>query len=61
MAKKTGINIITLTGKDGGEMANIGDINIIITSDNTPRIQEMHTMAGHMICAIVDEGFGSSF
>jgi len=61
MAKKTGINIITLTGKDGGEMANIGDINIIITSDNTPRIQEMHTMAGHMICAIVDEKFGSNF
>jgi len=61
MAKKVGLNIITLTGRDGGEMANMGDINIIIPSDNTPRIQEMHTMAGHMICAIVDEGFDSNF
>jgi len=61
MAKKIGLNIITLTGKDGGEMANIGDINIVIPSNNTPRIQEMHTMVGHMICAVVDEGLGSNF
>ena len=56
-AKKIGIKIITLTGKDGGEMKNLGDINIIVPSNNTPRIQEMHIMIGHMICALIDEGF----
>jgi len=56
-AKKMGIKTITLTGKTGGEMAKKGDINIIIPSDDTPRIQEMHIMVGHMICALIDEEF----
>ena len=56
-AKNLGLKIITLTGKDGGEMKNLGDINIVIPSNNTPRIQEMHIMVGHMICALIDEEF----
>jgi len=54
-AKRKGVRIITLLGKDGGIMANEGDINIIIPSNNTPRIQEMHIMVGHMLCAMIDE------
>jgi D-sedoheptulose 7-phosphate isomerase len=56
-AKKIGCKVITLTGKSGGEMKNLGDINLIIPSNDTPRIQEMHIMVGHMICAIIDEKF----
>ena len=56
-AKELGMKIITLTGKEGGEMKSLGDINVIIPSDNTPRIQEMHIIIGHMICAIIDEEF----
>jgi len=56
-AKETGCNVITLTGKDGGKMAKAGDVNIVIPSDDTPRIQEMHIMVGHMICALIDKGF----
>ena len=56
-AKKIGCKIITLTGKDGGKMKDMGDINIIIPSNNTPRIQEMHIMIGHMICNFIDREF----
>jgi len=56
-AKKLDIKTITLTGKIGGEMIKYGDINIIIPSNDTPRIQEMHIMVGHMICAMIDESF----
>ena len=56
-AKKIGIKIITLSGKDGGEMKNLGDVNIVIPSNDTPRIQEMHIMTGHMICALIDNAF----
>ena len=38
-------------------MAKKGDINIVIPSNDTPRIQEMHIMVGHMICALIDEEF----
>jgi D-sedoheptulose 7-phosphate isomerase len=56
-AKKIGCKVITLTGKSGGEMKNLGDINLVISSNDTPRIQEMHIMVGHMICAIIDKEF----
>ena len=54
VARKIGIKVITLTGKGGGEMKSLGDINIVIPSNDTPRIQEMHIMVGHMICQIID-------
>jgi D-sedoheptulose 7-phosphate isomerase len=56
-AKKIGCKVITLTGKTGGKMKNLGDINLVMPSNDTPRIQEMHIMVGHMICAIIDEEF----
>jgi len=66
-AKKIGITTIALNGKNGGKMKNIADFNIIVPSNNTPRIQEMHILIGHIICQAVDdfmdkewrgEGFG---
>lgn len=53
-AKELKINIINLLGKDGGKMKNTGDINIIINSNNTPRIQEIHELFIHIICEIVE-------
>ena len=45
---------ISLTGKDGGEIKKISDININSNSTNTPRIQECHMTAYHIICEIVE-------
>jgi len=56
-AKRIGAKSITFSGKSGGAMKNLGDVNIVIPSDDTPRIQEMHIMVGHMICAMIDEEF----
>ena len=61
-AKDKGISTIGLTGKSGGEMANICDICIKVPSSATPRIQESHIMIGHIICGIVEEElFGKGF
>jgi len=54
-ARKLGVKVITLTGKDGGAMKDMGDINIVIPSDDTPRIQEMHIMVGHMLCFYIEK------
>ncbi len=45
---------VGLLGKDGGEIKEITDINIIVPSDTTARIQEMHILIGHMLCEAVD-------
>ena len=57
VAKAKGCKTIGLSGRDGGKMANLCDANIIIPSNETPRIQEMHIMIGHIICNIIDESF----
>jgi D-sedoheptulose 7-phosphate isomerase len=57
LAKQRGAITIALSGRDGGAMAKCADINIIVPSDNTPRIQEMHILIGHTICQIIDDNF----
>ncbi|MDY0121021.1 MAG: D-sedoheptulose 7-phosphate isomerase [Sulfurimonas sp.] len=58
-AKKKGITTVALVGRDGGEMAKIADISLIVPSSSTPRIQESHILIGHILCDIIEkEMFG---
>ena len=60
VAKQKGIFSVALCGKDGGEMAKIADMAIVVPSDSTPRIQESHILIGHILCDIIEkELFGS--
>ena len=52
-----GCKTIGFSGRDGGEMNNCCDINIIIPSEITARIQEMHILIGHIICGAVDKAY----
>ncbi len=56
-AKKIGCKTIGLTGKSGGEMANMCDISIVVPSDNTPRIQEAHISIIHILCELLDKAW----
>jgi D-sedoheptulose 7-phosphate isomerase len=53
-AKEKGAKTVGLLGKDGGKLKEIVEIALIIPSQYTPRIQEMHILAGHIICEIVE-------
>ncbi len=53
-AKNKGAIAIALGGKDGGRMAQIADLCIIVPSNNTPRIQETHITLIHTICEILE-------
>lgn len=57
IAKELGCKTIGLSGKSGGAMNDVCDINLVIPSDNTPRIQEMHILIGHTICQLIDDSF----
>ena len=54
VGKEMGCKTIGLSGKDGGAMNGLCDLNIIVPSHDTPRIQEMHIMIGHIICQGID-------
>ncbi len=58
-AQKKNILTVALVGKDGGKMAQMADIALIVPSHETPRIQESHILIGHILCDIIEkEMFG---
>ena len=57
VAKDLGMETIALSGKNGGKMKEICPLNLIIPSDNTPRIQEMHILLIHSLCEGVDKAW----
>lgn len=57
VAKEMGCKSLGLSGRDGGAMDEVCDLNIIVPSDDTPRIQEMHILIGHTLCQAVDDAF----
>ena len=60
VARSIGCKTLGFTGKKGGIMNDVCDLNLIVPSDNTPRIQEMHILFGHIICQAIDNAYKES-
>ena len=56
-ARSIGCKTIGLSGRDGGKMNGKCDLNIVVPSDVTARIQEMHILIGHIMCKAVDDAY----
>ena len=54
VAREIGCKTLGLTGRNGGAMNELCDINLVVPSNDTPRIQEMHILFAHTICQIID-------
>lgn len=53
-ARDAGAFTVGMTGAGGGAMKGHCDLILKVPSSNTPRIQEMHILAGHVICDIIE-------
>jgi len=53
-ARGKGLVTAGFTGAAGGEMPALCDLLLRVPSDSTPRIQEAHEVAGHIICAAIE-------
>lgn len=56
-ARKMGLKTIAFTGGDGGELAKLSDVALVVPSLVTARIQEAHIVVGHIICDLVEKEF----
>jgi D-sedoheptulose 7-phosphate isomerase len=54
-AKKMGIKTVALTGGDGGELAKLADVSLLVPSSVTARVQEAHITIGHIICELIEQ------
>lgn len=57
-ARSMGIKTIGFSGRDGGTMKNLCDSCLIVPSNTTARIQEMHIILGHMLCGGLEQKLG---
>lgn len=53
-ARSKGVITVGFTGLSGGKMKDLSDYLFNVPSANTPRIQEVHMLAGHTVCEIVE-------
>ena len=60
LAKDLDCKTIGFSGRGGGEMNELCDINMVVPSQDTARIQEMHIVIGHTICHLIDLAFSKA-
>lgn len=59
-AKLLGVSVVGLLGRDGGRLAAMCDLSLIVPSYVTARIQECHIFIGHTLCGLVEQELGLS-
>lgn len=57
-ARAMDITAAALSGRTGGGLRHIADPLLNVPSDLTPRIQEMHILLGHVLCAEIEDRLG---
>jgi D-sedoheptulose 7-phosphate isomerase len=53
-ARSQGIKVIGLLGCDGGKIAPLCDLALIVPTNDTQRIQETHNLVGHILCELIE-------
>jgi ADP-L-glycero-D-manno-heptose 6-epimerase len=54
MAKRQQVLSVSFLGKDGGGCVGLADIELLVNSGTTARIQEMHQLLMHTVCELVE-------
>ncbi|MCK4426973.1 MAG: SIS domain-containing protein [candidate division Zixibacteria bacterium] len=54
-AKEKKMKTIGLLGRDGGEMAKLVDFSLVIPSQKTQRIQEVHITICHILTSLIEK------
>ena len=54
VAREKECTVVVLTGPRGRDLADRADAALVVDADTTPRVQEAHIVAGHIICGLVE-------
>ena len=53
-AKARKLKTIAFLGRDGGSTIGIADIDLLVKSDSTARVQEAHQLLLHVLCDVIE-------
>lgn len=54
-ARELGLLTLGLLGRDGGTARRFCDHALVIEGSDTPRVQEMHILAAHILCSLIED------
>ncbi len=57
-ARDGGVRTIGMLGRDGGALAPLVELAIVVPSESTARIQEAHSFIGHTLCGLIEHTLG---
>lgn len=57
VAKAKGMKVMGLTGRDGGKLNALADVNVVVPGTETYQIQELHLPVYHCLCLMLEEHF----
>jgi phosphoheptose isomerase len=58
--KARGLKTIAFLGRDGGSTVGIADLDLLVKSDSTARVQEAHQLLLHVLCEIIEARLGNT-
>ncbi len=53
-ARAGGAAVVAFLGRGGGQLKDLADLSLVVPSDDTARIQEIHLAVEHLICEMVE-------
>ena len=53
-ARARGVAVVAFLGRGGGQLKDLADLSLVVPSDDTARIQEIHLAVEHLICEMVE-------
>ncbi|MBF0532453.1 MAG: D-sedoheptulose 7-phosphate isomerase [Candidatus Omnitrophica bacterium] len=59
-ARRMGLKTVTFTGKDGGLLLGLSDLNINVPAAVTARVQESHICMAHAVCELVEDSIAAA-
>lgn len=57
-ARQGGLSTAAFGGRDGGKLRDFADVVLVVPSQTTARIQEMHITLGQMLCGALERDLG---
>jgi D-sedoheptulose 7-phosphate isomerase len=58
-AKARKLKTIAFLGRDGGSTVGIADLDLLVKSDSTARVQEAQQLLLHVLCEIIEARLGN--
>ena len=59
VARRAGAAVLALVARDGGALAPLADLALVIPTDRTDRAQELHLCVQHLLCEVIEDALAS--